>query len=195
LSFHPDIPCNTQIMFRIVQDRLDMTVINRSNDLIWGMLGANAVHMTYLHELMARWIGRSMGYYKVFTNNLHVYKNLEKFEDIWNTVVRHDYYANGSAEALPLLQPSEKPEELLADCTDYIRGGAKIFRTRWMYDVVMPMHSAYTERKNKTGDGSFWVERIRASDWRLACEQWLIRKTRSSSTSTEPSPTTGTETT
>ena len=49
-----DRPCNTHIYFRTVAGKLNMTVCNRSNDVVWGMLGANAVHMTYLHELIAR---------------------------------------------------------------------------------------------------------------------------------------------
>ena len=41
-----DYPCNTQIMFWVRDDTLNMTVCNRSNDMIWGAYGANAVHMS-----------------------------------------------------------------------------------------------------------------------------------------------------
>lgn len=53
---------------------LDMTVTNRSNDLIWGTLGANIVHFSILQEYMAARIGVSVGRYHHFTNNLHVYE-------------------------------------------------------------------------------------------------------------------------
>src|SRR5690606_6235064 len=48
-----DLPCNTHIYFRIQDDRLNMTVCNRSNDAIWGAVGANVVHMSFLQEYMA----------------------------------------------------------------------------------------------------------------------------------------------
>lgn len=41
-----DVPCNTQMVFAIGKEGLNMTVFNRSNDLIWGMLGANVVHFS-----------------------------------------------------------------------------------------------------------------------------------------------------
>lgn len=92
-----DIPCNTEAYFSIRsytgpaettedwgKDRryLDMTVLNRSNDLIWGALGANAVHFSLLQEYLAARIGVHVGRYNQVTNNLHVYT--ERFEpDKW----------------------------------------------------------------------------------------------------------------
>ena len=70
-----DRPCNTHIYFRVVNGKLDMTVCNRSNDVVWGMCGANAVHMTYLQELVASGIRRPVGRYHVMTNNLHIYEH------------------------------------------------------------------------------------------------------------------------
>jgi thymidylate synthase len=60
-----------QALFRF----LDMTVTNRSNDLVWGMLGANAVHFSFLHEYMAARVGAEVGVYNHFTNNLHAYES------------------------------------------------------------------------------------------------------------------------
>lgn len=53
---------------------LDMTVTNRSNDMIWGLLGTNYVHFTMLQEYMAAHLGVEVGKYYHFTNNLHVYE-------------------------------------------------------------------------------------------------------------------------
>ena len=53
-----DVPCNTHAYFsRDESGALDMTVCNRSNDLVWGCLGANAVHFSFLLEYMAGLIG------------------------------------------------------------------------------------------------------------------------------------------
>ena len=43
-----DVPCNTHIYFRRRGESLDMTVCNRSNDLVWGALGSNIVHFSFL---------------------------------------------------------------------------------------------------------------------------------------------------
>ena len=52
---------------------LDMTVFNRSNDLILGMLGANVVHFSFLQEYMANCIGVEVGVYNQISSNLHAY--------------------------------------------------------------------------------------------------------------------------
>jgi len=68
-----DHPCNTQIMFWVRNNTLNMTVCNRSNDMIWGAYGANAVHMSVLLEYMAARIDCAVGTYYQFSNNLHAY--------------------------------------------------------------------------------------------------------------------------
>jgi thymidylate synthase len=172
LSPHFDLPCNTQIMFRVVDEQLDMTVINRSNDLIWGMLGANAVHMTYLHELIAFMSGLEMGIYKVFTNNLHIYTEMPKFKEIWATIVQDDPYRTRALKTLDLLQPGEKYEDLVEDCVELIKDPIPRLNTVWAKTVAWPMRMAYQDRLSG-GDGKFYIEIIKAEDWRLACENYV----------------------
>jgi hypothetical protein len=52
---------------------LDMTVINRSNDSLWGALGSNYVHFSFLHEYIANSVGMGVGHYHQISNNLHTY--------------------------------------------------------------------------------------------------------------------------
>lgn len=68
-----DVCCNTCVYFALRDKVLDMTVCNRSNDLIWGMLGTNVVHFSILQEYLAAKIGVGVGLYNQFSNNLHVY--------------------------------------------------------------------------------------------------------------------------
>jgi thymidylate synthase len=68
-----DLPCNTALMFDAQLGHLDMTVVNRSNDTIWGCYGANAVHFSFLLEYMADRIGIPVGTYYQVSNNLHAY--------------------------------------------------------------------------------------------------------------------------
>lgn len=188
LSSHNDLPCNTQIMFRVVTSNievgggmLDMTVINRSNDLIWGMLGANAVHMTYLHELVAYIAGFRVGLYKVFTNNLHIYKNMPNFDNIWATRVPEDDYRRLGVEPTPLLQRDETYPMLVQDCVELMDLDGEcnsdfVPRTFWVANVAWPMYEAYMERL-RGNDGMNHVSEIQATDWRLACENYVnLRK-------------------
>jgi thymidylate synthase len=92
-TVHNDRPCNTHIYLRADMGYLEMTVCNRSNDLFWGMLGANVVHFTMLQELIAHSIGLPMGTYRVFTNNLHAYPHLVKnFDAMWQSLEEYDEY-------------------------------------------------------------------------------------------------------
>jgi hypothetical protein len=167
-----DVPCNTHIYLRIVAGRLDMLVCNRSNDAIWGMAGANIVHMTYLQELIAFGLGIPVGIYRVITNNLHIYTQMPKFEQLWCPNPIADPYAR-KVDPWPLLQEHETVEDLLSDCyllaTDRDTG---YLRTQWALAVALPMMQAYLkpERRNE------YIESIAASDWRLACQQWHDRR-------------------
>jgi hypothetical protein len=72
-----DIPCNTNIYFKIRGGELQMTVCNRSNDMIWGAYGANAVHMSVLQEYIAAALGVYIGPYYQVSDSFHVYLNKE----------------------------------------------------------------------------------------------------------------------
>lgn len=190
-----DYPCNTHIYWRITDGHLNMTVCNRSNDLIWGMLGANTVHMTVLHEVMATAVGVKVGKYHAFTNNLHVYTEREDFQRIWSSPwVRHDRYAG--CEPFPIMAGNEDIRTFLSECTAFVRGYWDGIGNLFLRHVAMPMYQAYMARQNRVSDG---LEFIRAMpercDWKLAGEEWIARKISSSLTSTAPLPSTTTETT
>jgi len=72
-----DISCNLQILFSTRlqggQRVLDMTVTNRSNDIIYGCLGSNVFHFSMLQEFVAFHTDLVVGNYYQFANNLHAY--------------------------------------------------------------------------------------------------------------------------
>lgn len=170
LGDHADLPCNTHIYFRAHQHRLDMTVCNRSNDLLWGCLGANAVHMTYLHELMAHGAGLDQGVYQVFTNNLHVYKERPDWGVMQKaTPLRDDYGRYPYTRTQKLLGREEKIEDFLSDAEHYVAGDETYApRTAWFRGVFLPAMKNFQARK--------MVEQITAQDWNVACSEWLGRK-------------------
>ena len=114
-----DVPCNTHAYFLVNDGKLDMTVCNRSNDLVWGMLGANIVHLSFLQEYLAAHIGIPVGLYHQFTNNLHVYVNRWTPVD-WLRFSNRDYrtmhdqpivdYPLYQGVSVPLCQPLDKAD-------------------------------------------------------------------------------------
>ena len=61
-----------------------MTVCNRSNDMIWGAYGANAVHMSILMEYVAVAVNAPMGSYYQISDSFHIYENeqWDKIKDL-----------------------------------------------------------------------------------------------------------------
>lgn len=70
-----DMVCNLALLFAIVEGRLNLTVINRSQDVLWGMSSINFIEFSILQEVIAGVLGVDVGQYKLFSNNLHYYNN------------------------------------------------------------------------------------------------------------------------
>lgn len=68
-----DLPCNDIIKVAIVNGALDIQVFNRSNDIIYGCYGANAVHMSVLQEYLAGMIDVPVGRYFQISGDFHAY--------------------------------------------------------------------------------------------------------------------------
>lgn len=76
-----DFACNMQVIFTTRPNPVpspnpyivDMTITNRSNDLIYGSMGSNLFHFTILHEYVASRAGLELGVYSQISTNLHVY--------------------------------------------------------------------------------------------------------------------------
>jgi hypothetical protein len=163
-----DYPCNTHIYFRLVQNKLDMTVCNRSNDLIWGMLGANVVHMTYLQELMCCMVNRPMGRYQVFTNNLHIY---ERHWDLLDTASQVETTDDDYDCGPVILDDDEGYQTLVNDCIR-LMDGESTFVCSWIKYVAFPIYRAYVDKERRFE----WIQKIQAPDWRIACRDWSSRK-------------------
>jgi len=153
-----DLPCNTHIYFRRNGTSLDMTVCNRSNDLVWGALGSNIVHFSFLMELIAHEVGLEVGKMYQFTNNLHVY------ERHWHFVDMPPYcetYHEAGVKPYPLIQGSLK--NWLQECEHVVAGMKGHLREPFFNEVAMPILN---------GD----YQNCQASDWRLVCERYRARK-------------------
>lgn len=194
-----DVPCNTHAYFSIYKEDagypeddvgvpaqqwfLDMTVCNRSNDLIWGMLGANVVHFSILQEYLAACIGVEVGVYRQFSNNLHVYT--ERWEpEKW------------LADA-PAIYPREHtdlvrdPEQFDNECRQFIDCIDGDFEEPFFKYVAQPMMAAFRAHKRRKyrddGNALDLINAVQADDWRIVGTSWLEqRKQRWEDTSHAP---------
>ena len=169
-----DRPCNTHIYFRVVGGKLDMTVCNRSNDAVWGLAGANIVHMTVLQELIASAVRMPIGRYWVVTNNLHIY---EQHWPLLQSPTQFDFYEKSgggviTVKPLPMLTPKEEWYELLYECEQFVKNdGGYPCRNNWLKNTVTPMFEHYQCRRN--GDKTTYdTNEVEATDWRLAAALW-----------------------
>lgn len=99
-----DIACNLVITFKLRDSKLNMTVFNRSNDVIWGLFGANIVQFSTLQELLASWLKVGVGSYHHVTDSLHLYLD--------------DYASAGNAEIFKEHIGLEKGEFNIWDMID-----------------------------------------------------------------------------
>ena len=168
-----DIPCNLMVTFDLRNSHLNMTVFNRSNDVIWGLYGANAVHFSYLQEYMASRLRYPMGEYRHFSNNFHMYEPhwhlLEKVDDSQSHA-----YTLRRAGTFPLIW-SKRFEDALHDFLD---GNYNTEASNEMYfaNIILPMYRSWKERK-LGGTGLEALKRMPASnDWRAAATEWILRR-------------------
>jgi hypothetical protein len=172
-----DVPCNTHIYFDLRGGALNMTVLNRSNDLIWGMLGANAVHMTVLQEYMAAWLKAPIGVFRTFSNNVHVYPaNLaHPLRELAVDAGIHDLYRQGKVRTFKLVNTNIETWD--ADLARFMANPHTTqYQDVFFSAVARPMYLAWQQRKEKRGTGLEWARLIGAEDWRRAAVEWIVRR-------------------
>lgn len=184
-SSSKDVPCNTQVYLkaRPLEDgtyKLDMTVTNRSNDLIWGAYGANAVHFSMVHEYIAAMSGLRLGVYYQVSNNAHVYLNVwEPLNQKLPQGIAPDDY---DIEVV-------KPEQLVKDRLSFdlelssffywLDGGRRLdFFDNDIFDkTAIPLVETWWLYKDGLlGEARDKAREIKATDWRKACVEWIERK-------------------
>jgi len=221
-----DRPCNTQMYLRVRTETsggsysasdpdgtvrhmnlsqavqvLDLTVTCRSNDIIWGAYGANAVHFSFIQEYLAARIGVQVGLLYQFSNNFHAYRGeLDRltsrmytafypYRDLVHALRDGDTYAGHPPVVVPsrfvddpavidreveyLLGAYETLGEGPTD--NAITNGVLQLRNRFLAETVWPMLMAH--RAYKSGSAwDHWAACIASDDWRRASVEWLERR-------------------
>ena len=191
-----DVPCNTHIYFKIRDNMLDMTVCCRSNDIIWGTYGANAVHFSILQEYMASHIGCLVGKYRHLSDSFHAYKKpfekTLKILDNDHDFLWYDSYIglkdNLSYKPEPMFSHPEKTDE---DIHSFLFYTNNYFLSDGDFKIDVPVYTntffketaermfhawykGYIKKDYSTGIED--AEQIQALDWRKASVEWLKRR-------------------
>lgn len=174
-------PCNTNIYLRINENKLDMTVCCRSNDMLWGCHGSNAVHFSILQEYLAARIDVEIGTMYQLSNNAHVYLNQSH---IIKKDLEDDRYSNNHIYPISMFTDPEYIDEdtdefllnyendKIIDESDYANG--------WFANTLGKALHAHKLYKQKQFTAALMVaEEIEAMDWRIACYEWIERKSQS----------------
>jgi len=176
-----DVCCNTHAYFAVRERRLNMTVCNRSNDLVWGMLGTNFVHFSVLQEYLAACIGTEVGVYNHFTNNLHVYTARWRPEK-YLADSTPNYYgdveeATRVRERIALVR---RPELFDAECKSFVENPRGVrWKEPFFSEVARPMTRAFDLHKTRDYQGALTCAReIASDDWRIASVLWIERRQR-----------------
>lgn len=183
-----DLPCNLMVHFQRDEGQLHMTVFNRSNDMLWGAYGANAVQFSILQEYVAALVGVNVGWYEQVSSNAHAY------DDTWDKCVG-DRYPN-SYILCPYAAQEVRPYPLVGDVLTFDQDLLAFMR--WAHPAQQPnMFASFTYenpffaevadpmlRTHRAWKLKAWSEayhaagQIQATDWQRACVEWLDRRTR-----------------
>jgi hypothetical protein len=179
-----DIPCNDTIKFESRDNVLNMTVFCRSNDMIWGAYGANAVQFSFLLEYVAGMLMMEVGTYYQVSCNFHVYKELWQKQP-WSPnylsgYLKSPYETYGMASYPLVTNPTSFEDDLRAffrwaedENWDETYAPNNGFFTR----VAMPMYTAW--QLWKAGDRNGAVKAMSecaAHDWCKAGTDWMLRR-------------------
>ena len=176
-----DKACNTEVMFDTRGGRLNMTVLNRSNDIWWGAYGANAVHFSILQEFIACSVGLRPGIYRQISNNLHLYTELYEAKHYVSQppmAEDYDHYSSGKIRPSTLMLNGEY-KSFLVDCERFCDdpfNQEATYTHPFLKHVAHPMAMVSRVRKIHAGDGRGWAAKVRADDWRLACFDWINKR-------------------
>lgn len=188
-------PCNTHVYFRTRPGvdldpgersgvyHLDMTICCRSNDMIMGGYGANAVHFSIMQEYVAARAGMCVGQMYQVSNNFHAYvADLERVGVPELPAIEYE------SDPLPLINDPSSFDQELVRVMQWADSGhdAKVLTPDWAFTmhntwlgrVAVPLFQSYAwGRKYGFGGSCLKIaSECQDPDWRRAAMEWLQRR-------------------
>jgi thymidylate synthase len=192
-----DVPCNLSLLPWVSNGKsgkqlaLNITVFCRSNDMIMGAYGANAVHMSFLQEYLACQLCMEVGTYTQISNNAHIYVDDSGVDlNAWDSSDSNKLlYQSGLVKSLSLDCGTNgiPPDNIvLQDLTLLFEHGIldshPQFRWEWLQKIATPMmlsHMAYAKKSDPYRFKRAYeiLEQMPFNnDWRQAAVGWLVAR-------------------
>ncbi len=159
-----DIPCNTQMIVRIAEDRLEITVINRSNDL-WLGVPYNWFVFSVIQELIARELNIKPGIQRHFSTGMHLYcKDADSARNLLKNTAESDLHlVEDSVSGFDYGSLLESAEEISVGSYGKIKD-----------KNLQAFFSLYDEYRKKRRSGQRVIEKCESSDLlQLMLAQWI----------------------
>jgi hypothetical protein len=180
-----DIPCNDLIFLKIKDGGLNISVCCRSNDVIWGAYGANAVQFSTIQEFIARAVGVKIGTYTQISDSFHIYTANDAYQRLLKEPHCVDMYALMSdMRPFPLMDGRFNHTTWIKQLKWFIEDPIHCNDNPEQYDtyfskVALPMWESWVQYKNKDYDKALKIlEQGAAYDWSTAAQQWIVRRMR-----------------
>lgn len=167
-----DPPCNDMVMFKLRKGMLHMTVLNRSNDIHFGLYAVNLPTFAILQMYIAGRLGVKVGTQTHMSNSLHVYmgeaqpgpraaritdrmllhqstSNYPKHQDVFGgnlmtMVTRHAGFAEGCSNILEDKSAFSGSEDL-APFLPFARQFLKMYREHDWKPQFLPFREEYAD--------------------------------------------------
>lgn len=176
-----DVPCNDMISFKLRNGRLRMMVFNRSNDMIWGAYGANAVQFSVIQEVVARALGVEVGEYTQVSDSFHVYtdgpggsawRRCAASSNEFTHATEFDMYERGEVWPVPLffgpLEFEPWMRELKRTVSGILTGVFPCSQFPFLDGVQNAVLSWNKHCLGEVSKRDRFVDRICMTDWQLA---------------------------
>jgi len=175
-----DPPCNDMVMFKLREDKLQMAVFCRSNDLHWGLHAVNIFTFGILQEYLAARLGAGLGRQLHFSQSLHIY-----LDGPGAAITGRMLVASGKpiqecygAELFPSIELARcSPAEMLVDMHLVLNRQHIVSRLSWL-EFAEDFLRWYRERPSnkKLRDSCRHAEKF--TDWIAAGEVFMEEKER-----------------
>ena len=149
-----DYPCNSILQFLVRDNKLNLYVYVRSNDLLWGFSAINFVEWSYVQEFLSILLGIEVGPIHWFTSNMHYYNKFKSRIEKLSTnqyckIIDGSYTQEFNVTFKPIVAEGYDKslieiKALTADVTVFARtasSAVSVEEKRSMYDALMKSHN------------------------------------------------------
>lgn len=165
-----DAPCNDMIMLKVRQGKLHFTVLNRSNDIHWGLYAVNFPVFSALMEYIATRLGAEIGTYTHFSNSLHFYEDHEQAAGITKRIWDQRMTPVTAPKVLdkPIFEPRYMEQQYVTEEASLALEGEYTTNFRFFHFAGQALDFARV---------GHWADPYYSDlypNWAAACREWML---------------------